>query len=167
MAEIPRHFAQQQAAVERLPRVPSREIADRGQGLEAAALVGLGQSAEEISAKWYEREGNTQYDTQRRIAEEDVINKFEATAFGSVDEHEAAYKRMKTDLKGSAPTNRSGARQYQRWLDRVSPILDRRQREKSIRDTAQRNKGAYFRNIAGVAAIKDPVKAEARARTLT
>lgn len=166
MAEIPRYFATQQAAVERLPRVPSREIADRGQGLEAAALVGLGQSAEIIAAKWYEREGNTQFDTQRRIAGE-AVNEFEATAYGSADEHDAAYKKMRTDLKRFAPKNRSGARRYQSWLDSVSPILDRRSTERKIRGIAQRNKVAYFGNITGVAAIKDPVAAQAEARLLT
>ena len=126
MAKIPRHFARQQAAVQTLPRVSGRGIENRGQGLEAAALVGLGQSAEEISAKWYEREGNTQFDTQRRIAGESV-NEFETTAYGSADEHDVAYKKMRTDLKRFAPKNRSGARRYQSWLDSVSPILDRRQ----------------------------------------
>jgi len=160
------YYAREPVGVARAPRGPAREIADIGGTEVPEAIAEAAGTASGIVAKWYEREGSTQYDTQRRLAWEE-FNGFEARNFTDADSHDAAYESLKADVKGLAPTNKSGARKFQRWLDRISPYWDRGADEKKIRGIKFNNEKEYFRNIAAVGSKKDFAEARREARLLT
>lgn len=163
--KIPEYFARERMETSRLPRAPAG-IADVGAGLEAEAMAGFGEVLNTVIQKWYEREGNTQFDTQRRLVREE-INKFELTGFATTDEHDAAYKKLKTAIKKLTPKNRMGAKKFQSWRDYISPVMDRSAAEKKIRQIHQNNQVEYFKNISGIITEKDFDKAKAEAKLLT
>lgn len=169
MPDLKRYFATESMPIEQAPRVPAREIADVGGELEAKALVGVGKALDytsEIVAKWYEREGNTQFDTARREAREKV-NEFELTSFENADAHDKEYKKLRANIKKFAPKNKAGARKFQSWLDWASPALDKWSNELKIRMVKRNNTVDYFKNIASLATETDFDKAQTEARLLT
>jgi hypothetical protein len=166
MAEIPKYYARIPQRVTQLPRAPSAQLADVGQGIEAQAIAGLGAATVDIATKWYEREGNSQFDTSRRLARE-KINAFNLTDFPDSASHDTAYERLKADIKTFPESNNSGSRKYQRWFDFVSPNLDNIAAEKKIRMIARHNAIAYFKNTAAIATEPDFATAQAEARLLT
>jgi len=150
----------------RAPGVPVQQIADTGQGIQAQALEQAAQATSAIVNKWYEREGNTQFDTQRRIAGES-INEFHRTAYATADEHDSGYRKMRSGLKSLRPDNPRGAEKFQSWLDRISSFLDREADVKKINTIKINNEKDYFRNLVSVSATKDFTQAQAEARLLT
>lgn len=158
MPDFERYFAGEPMRVAQAPHVPVREIADVGGQLVPKAKAEMGQAISGIIEKWYEREGNTQFDTQRRLAWE-AFNEFERTAYATADEHDAAYKRMVSGLKRLSPKNKSGAREFQGWLDRVSPYLDRRSNEKKIYQIAWNNEIALYENLSSLPQMPDKEEA--------
>lgn len=169
MPELERYFSREKMTPQTFPRVPAKQLADVGGELEAEALAGVGKKldyASEIVAKWYEREGNTQFDTARRAAREKV-NEFELTSFESADAHDKEYKKLRANIKKFAPKNKTGARKFQSWLDWASPIMDRRSDELKIRMIKRNNTIEYFRNISALATETDFDKAQDEARLLT
>lgn len=163
------YFAQIPAEVTRIPHADVRGITDVGAGLEARAKAELGEAitdAAVIVAKWYEREGNTQFDTQRRLARE-RINEFELMIFDDTAGHDAEYKKMRTDVSKLAPKNNIGASKFKNWFDLQSPDWDNMSAEKKIRMVARNNQTEYFKNIANIALEKDFASARAEAMLLT
>lgn len=175
--KIPDYFAKERMEVSRLghvplPRAPAGLLAYTGRSEaveEAQALGGLGgalMQTGDILAKWYEREGNTQFDTQRRLARE-AINRFELTGYPDADSHDTGYKMLRAEIKKLSPKNTTGAAKFQSWLDDKSPNLDMMSAEKKIRMIHRNNLKAYFRNISSIADEKDFNKARSEALLLT
>ncbi len=151
------NFAAEQFKPETLPRADAVGQSRVGQELEAQALQQEGAALTETAGvvfKWLEREGNSQYDTARGQAQ-DRIGEFSRTNFDNSNEHDAAFKALKADLKGFAPKNKSGATKYNSWSDLNNASLEKIDDEKKIKMIAVNNGQAYFNNMVSLAQIAD------------
>lgn len=171
MRRFERHFAAEPLTPQTFPRAPAGQLAETGQVLEAEALAGFGEALTDVSAivqKWYEREGNSQYDTGRKEARE-RWNKFDLTNFPDADAFDKEYKKMRADVAkiGTSLSNKVGKNRFKSWDDLQSPGWDRRSAEKKIRMIKINNTDTYFKNISSIAAETDLAKAQAEARLLT
>lgn len=162
-------FATEQITPQTLPRADAVGLSQTGQGLPAQTLQAAGAALTETSAvvfKWLEREGNAQYDTARGQAQ-DRIGEFQRTNFDNSNEHDAAFKALKADLKGFAPKNKSGATKYNSWSDLNNASLEKIDAEKKIKMIAINNGQAYFNNMVNLAQITDRESFEKEAAILT
>ena len=168
MAKFERHFAGEPLAPQTLPRAPAQQLADTGQGLEAQALAGVGGALTDVSAvviKWYNREGNSQFDTARADVQ-DRIGEFERTSYANADNHDKGFKQLEADIEKLAPKNKSGASKFKAWTKLNKAGLDRLSAEKKIRFIARQNQLALFNNLSNVAKITDETKAMAEINLL-
>jgi hypothetical protein len=163
------NFATEQFKPETLPRADAVGLSRTGQELEAQTLQAAGAALTGTAGvvfKWFEREGNSQYDTARGLAQ-DRIGEFQRTNFDNSNEHDAAFKALKADLKGFAPKNKSGATKYNSWSDLNNASLEKIDATKKIKMIAVKNGQAYFNNIVNLAKIADKETFTKEAASLT
>lgn len=169
MGTFERYFAEVPLTPQRFPRAPARELADTGQGVEAAALAELGRGLTGTAAvlfKWDQREGNSQYDTARGDAQ-NLTGEFERTTFADSLEHDAAFKKLEADIVKLAPKNKSGARKFGAWTKLNKASLDKLSAEKKVRMIARNGQVALFQNLTNVLRdYTDPIAAKKRINTL-
>ncbi len=169
---IERHFAQERAVPPTFPRAPARQLADTGQGLEAEALAGVGRALTdtgEILAKWYEREGNSEYDASRG-GYQSLLGEFERTTYKDSTALDAGAKKLETDIAkipaGSGLKNKVGLRKYKAFTDLNKAGREKLIAEKKIRMIARNNQVSLFNNLLNVAKQPDQVKAMAEIELL-
>ncbi len=168
MAKIPAYFAKVQPGTSRLPRAPVGQLADTGQGIEAQAIAQAGQALTDTSAvlaKWYEREGNSQFDTSRANVQ-DMLTGFENFPFPDADSHKAGYKKLLTAIEKEAPGNKSGAAKFKSWTKLNRTEFDKLSNEKMIRMIAKQNQISLFENLDSISKITDRKKAKAEIKLL-
>jgi len=172
MAKIERYFAQEPLQVSPAPRVPVREIADVGGTLVPEALAGVGEALGDVSAivqKWYEREGNSEYDTLRSLYQS-KIGEFERTSFKDSTALEIGGKKLEDEL-AKLPSmeglkNKSGLRKYKTFLELNKVGREKIIGEKTIRMIAKNNQIAFYDNISKIPRIKDEATAISTLETL-
>lgn len=168
MAKLERHFAGVPFKAQTFRRADVSQLADTGQVLEAQAISQLGGDISEVGAvvqKWYEREGNTQFDTARADTQ-GRVGEFERTTFANADDHDKGFKQLLSDIDKLAPKNKSGAKKFKTWTQANKESLVKLSAEKKIRFIARQNQIALFNNLSNVAKITDPIKAEKEIDTL-
>lgn len=162
---IPSYFAQKPEETSRLPRAPAAQLADTGQGIEALAMAQTGDITTQIVAKWYEREGNSQFDSQRAVVQ-DMVGEFERAPFPDADSHKAGYKRLLSDIEKQAPKNKSGGRKFKSWTKLNRATWDGLSNEKMIRMIDRQNQIALYQNLDSIANQPDRKKAMAELKLL-
>ncbi len=172
MGTFERFFAQQEFTPQSFSQVNARGIADTGQGLEAAALQQAGGALTGTAGvlfKWNEREGNSQYDTSRGLANS-LIGEHDRTDYADTTALEAGKKKLEADLS-NVPTknglkNKSGQRKFKQWLELNKEGREKVSAEKQIRMVARNNQVALFGNLDKVSEITDRAKALTEIDTL-
>ncbi len=155
MPEFERHFASVPRKPQKFPRAPARELADIGAGLEAQAMAQFGRSLTDVAgvvSKWYEREGNRQFDRDVGQAES-KMGEFERTIFANADEHDAAFKKlMEKTIPDLAGKNKSGASKFKAYITgKQKAAWEKRADEKKIRMIAGNNLTGYLNDMRNVA----------------
>ena len=161
MPTIEPYFARQSRKVQTLPRANARQLSDTGQGLEAQALSEVGGALTDTSAilsKWYEREGNSEYDTLRGLYQSE-IGKVERTQYKDSAELEAGFKKLESDLK-SLPTtsglkNKSGLRKYAAYLELNKASREKISGEKEIRMIKLNAEANLYTNVKNAIENRD------------
>ncbi len=166
---IERHFASGSARPQTFALADPRTLSDIGGGLAPAALAQVGGALTDVSeivAKWYEREGNSQYDTARGQSQR-LVGEFERTTYPNADALDAGFKKLKSNIAKLPLSNRSGSRKFKAWQGLQGAAWTKISAEKKIRMINQQNQSALFNNLTNVARdYKDEGQATARINTL-
>ena len=131
-------------------------------------LMQIGRTIGQIDAMLYDIEGNSQFDTARREATERInalsLSLEENDQPNTYQDH---YKRVLSDIKTIAPTNKVGARKFQSWLDVQTPHWDMGVTQEGRRRIVKNRDSAFALNIQSLKEGNMSAEALTELKTIT